>query len=125
MLDSSFVLLVRMAASFEDVVEANEVGLDVGIGVDDAVAHACLCGKVDYDLGVELGKELVDELAVGDVAFDKTEAGILLELCQAFFFEANVVVVVHIVDTYYFGSFYLFVDGLNEVATNEACGSSY
>ena len=125
MLDSSFVLLIRVAAGFEDVVEADEVGFDVGIGVGDAVAYACLCSKVDYNLGPELGKEFVDELAVGYVAFDKAKARVLLELCQTFFFEANVVVIVHVVDAYYFSTFYLLVDGLYQVATNEACGSCY
>ena len=111
MLHSSFVMLIRVAAGFEDVVEADEVSLDIGIGIGDTVAHACLCSKVDYNLGLELSKELVDELAVGYVAFDKAEAGVLLELCQAFFFEAYVVVVVHVVDANYFCSCHLLVDG--------------
>ena len=125
MLYSSFVLLVGVAASFQNVVEADEVGFNVGIGISDAVAYTCLCGKVDYDLGVKLGKEFVDELTVCYVAFDKAETGVLLELCQAFYFEADIVVVIHVVYSHYLGSVYLLIDSLNKVTTNEACYSCY
>lgn len=39
-IDQMFHLMV--AARFEDVVKSDEVALDVGIGIGDAVAHACL-----------------------------------------------------------------------------------
>ena len=58
-----------MAAGFEDVVEAYHVGLDIGIGVLDAVADSCLCGKVYYDVEVILGKKGIDGGFVSDVAF--------------------------------------------------------
>ena len=32
-----------MAAGFQDIVEADEVGLNIGIRVGDAVPHAGLC----------------------------------------------------------------------------------
>ena len=41
------------AAGFEDVVEADEVGLDIGIGVGDAIAHTSLGCEVDNDLGIK------------------------------------------------------------------------
>ena len=36
-----------VAAGLKDVVEANEVALDIGIGIGDRIANACLGGKVD------------------------------------------------------------------------------
>ena len=60
-----------MAAGFEDVVEAYHVGLDIGIGILDAVADSCLSGEVDYDVEVILGKEGIDGGFVSDVALDE------------------------------------------------------
>jgi len=60
-----------MAAGFEDVVKADDVGLDVGIGVVDAIADASLSGEVDDDVEMMLGKEGVDEGAVSDGAADE------------------------------------------------------
>ena len=56
------------AAGLEDVVEADEVGLDVGVGVGDGVADAGLGGEVDDDVEVVVGEEFVDGGFVGDVA---------------------------------------------------------
>ena len=44
-IDQMFHFVV--AARLEDVVETDEVALDIGVGVGDAVAHACLGGEVD------------------------------------------------------------------------------
>lgn len=66
-------LFVGMAAGFEDVVEADEVGLDVSIGVGDAIADAGLGCEVDYNLRMVFGEDAVDEGAVGDVAADEGE----------------------------------------------------
>ena len=59
------------ATGFEDVVEAHDVALDVGVGVLDAVAHACLGCKVDHDVEVVLLEEAVDERLVGEVSLDE------------------------------------------------------
>lgn len=83
-----------VAAGLEDVVEAHEVALDVGIGVGDAVAHACLCGEVDDDAWLVLLEDAVDGLLVGDVFLE--ECPVASEgcyLCEPFFLEAYVVVV--------------------------------
>ena len=60
-----------MTAGFEDVVETDEVGLDIGIGVGDAVTDSCLSGKVDCNVYVVVGEDLVDEGLVGDIALNE------------------------------------------------------
>ena len=60
-----------MTAGFENVVETDEVGLDIGIGVGDAVTDSCLGGKVDYNVYVVVGEDLVDEGLVGDITFNE------------------------------------------------------
>ena len=56
---------------FEDVVEADEVRLDVGIGVGDAVADTGLGCEVHHDIEVIVFEEFIDSLFRGDVAFDE------------------------------------------------------
>ena len=60
-----------MTAGFEYVVETDEIGLDIGIGVGDAVTDSCLSGKVDYNVYVVVGEDLVDEGLVGDITFNE------------------------------------------------------
>ena len=123
-----------MAAGFEDVVEADEVGFDVGIGVSDAVADTGLGGEVDDDIELVLCEEGVDEVAVGDVASDKGPglslalpmgARDLLNFLKALFLEADVVVVVHIVDADNLGGGIVAKEELDEVAADEAGGAGH
>ena len=64
-------VVVGMAAGLNYVVEADEVGLHVGIGVGDGIADAGLGVKVDDYLGAEFAEEAVDEGFIGDVAPDE------------------------------------------------------
>ena len=94
-----------MSASLKDVVEANEVALDIGIWIGDAVADACLCGEVDHHIEVILVKEFINHRFVGDVAFHKHPfiraiRGICVQVLQPVFFQSHIIVVVHIVDTH-------------------------
>ena len=126
-----------MAAGFEDVVEADEVGFDVGIGVSDAVADTGLGGEVDDDIELVFGEESVDEIAVGDVASDKGpglsrrgsrrahELRDLLDFLKALLLEADVVVVVHVVDADDLGGGIIAKEELDEVAADEAGGAGH
>ena len=57
-----------VAAGLEDVVEANEVALDVGIGVGDAIADARLGSEVYHDVELVLIEEFVNQRFVSNVA---------------------------------------------------------
>lgn len=57
-----------MPTRLEDVVEANEVRLDVGIGVGDAIANTCLGGEVDDYIEVILLEKAIDSCLIGNVA---------------------------------------------------------
>ena len=60
-----------MAAGFEDVVEADDVGLDIGIGILDAVTDAGLGCEVDDNIELPFGKEVVDKGLVGNVTLNE------------------------------------------------------
>ena len=60
-----------MAAGLEDIVEANHVGLDIGIRVLDAVADASLGSEVHNDIEGILSEESIDGGLVGYIALDE------------------------------------------------------
>ena len=45
-----------VATSLENVIEPDDVRLDIGIGICDAIAHASLCRKVDHNIEAVVGK---------------------------------------------------------------------
>ena len=66
-----FAFLGASAAGFEDIVEADEVALDVGVRVRDGIADAGLGGEVHDDGEVVLFEQAVDGGLVGEVRFDE------------------------------------------------------
>ena len=62
------------AAGLQDVVEAHDVALDVGVRVLDAVAHSRLGREIHHDVEMVFGKKTVDEVAIGDGALYKCPA---------------------------------------------------
>lgn len=108
-----------VAAGFEDVVEADEVGFDVGVWVVDTVANAGLGGEVDDDVRLVLGKQLVDGGFVGEVAFDEGEVFEAFEFIEAGSFEIGVVVRVEAVETDDFSVGIFCAEALGEVAADE------
>ncbi len=63
-----------MPARFENIEEANEVGLHVVLGMGEGVAHAGLCGEMDHALGPVLVEQPINGRLVGEIAFDEGEA---------------------------------------------------
>lgn len=88
-----------MTAGFEDVVEADEVRFDIGVRVGDGVAHARLRCEVDHDLRLVLLEDFVNEHLVCKVSFDKSVILKLLEHRKASFLDANIIIIVHVVQT--------------------------
>ncbi len=123
MCDAVLPVVVAVATGFEDVVEADEVAGDVGIGVGDAVTHPCLCCEVDHNVGLVRAEEIVYGGAVGEVATHEEKVGVLRECLKSFLFQAHVVVVVHVVDADNGGVWRGGEQPLSEVGTDEACGS--
>ena len=118
-LDARLPVVIRVAAGLEDVVEADEVRLDVGVGVGDAVAHPGLCSQVDHYGGPVVGENLVDGGLVGNVAANEREARVG-QLAEAIRFERHVVVVVHVVDADNGGRLGVGQQSADEVGADEA-----
>ncbi len=60
-----------VAAGFEDVVEADEVGFYVGVRICDGIPYAGLGGEVDDDCWFVFLEDFGDEGFVGEVSFDE------------------------------------------------------
>ena len=85
-------------AALQDVGEAGEVGVHVGHGVLDGVAHPGLGGQIDHPLGLVRPEGGGDALPVLDVQAQVGEAGMRQGAGQAGLLEAHVVIVVEVVD---------------------------
>jgi hypothetical protein len=91
------VLDAVVPAALENVQRADDVGIDVGVRVIDAVADAGLGGEVDDALRAHLGEQPLHAGSVGEVQFGKGEAGLTDELGEPVLFQFNVVVGIEIV----------------------------
>ena len=91
-IDQMFHLVV--AACFEDVVESDEVALDIGVGVGDAVTDACLGGEVDHYGYLVFGEDCLHGCLVGDGGVDEGPVALQrLYLLQAFNLDVDIVVI--------------------------------
>ena len=83
-----------VAARLKDVVESDQVALDIGVGVGDAVAHACLGGQVD-DYGYTVVREdVLHSGLVGDGGVDEGPVALQrLYLLQTFIFDIDIIVI--------------------------------
>ncbi len=89
----------RVAATgLDDVREADQVAARVRAGVDERVADAGLRGEVQHAVEARVGEQPRDAVGVGDVELLEAEAGQRLELRQPVALQADVVVVVQVVD---------------------------
>ena len=94
------MLHAEVPAGLEDVQEADEVALQIGIRVRDAIADARLGGEVHDLIELFLGEERIDGSLVGDVQ----AAHIQSERLAAPFLQTDVIVVVEVVDADHFVS---------------------
>ena len=83
-----------MATRLEDVVESDEVALDIGVGVVDAVAHACLGGEVNHYRYLVFGEDCLHGCLIGDGGVDEGPVALQqLYLLQAFILDVDIVVI--------------------------------
>ncbi len=87
-----------VAAAFEDVGEADDVALDVGMRILQRVADAGLGGQVDHLVEFLGGEQGLHAWAVGDIELDEAEVGMAGQAGQAALLERHFVVVVKVVE---------------------------
>jgi len=110
-----------MAAAFEQVDETHHVALDVGVGVFQRIAHPRLGREIDGAVEALGGEQRFHRLALRHIHLDEAEAGKRLELLDAGFFQADVVVIAEVVDADHFGP--LFQQALGDMHADESGGA--
>lgn len=88
------MLHLVVSARLEDVVESDEVALDIGVGIGDAIAYACLGGEVDHYCYLVFGEDCLHDGLVGDGGVDEGPVALQrLYLLQAFILDVDIVVI--------------------------------
>ena len=87
-----------VAAAFENIDEADEIAVDIGMRVQQGVAHAGLGGKVDDLVEFLGGEQRLHAGTVTDIQFDEAEFRVFGQSLEAAFLEADVVIIVEIVE---------------------------
>ena len=91
-----------VAASLEDVKEADEVTLQIGARVLDGVTDARLGGEVHHDVEAVLSEQALDEGGVAQVTAHEGEAALCIGLAQhaqAGVLDTGVVIAVEVVES--------------------------
>ena len=113
-----------MTACFKDVVETDEVALDIGVWVGDAVAHACLGGEVDHYGYLVFGEDCLHGCLVGDGGVDEGPVALKrLYLLQAFILDVDIVVVGDAVDADHLDVLHIVKKTLYKVAADKTGGA--
>jgi len=92
------MLNAGVPASFEDVEKADDVAVDVHVGILEGVAHARLSRKVNDALRPFAREEIRYPASVGDIELYEPESGVRREPREARLLQGNVVVVVEIIE---------------------------
>ena len=87
-----------MAAAFEHVQEARDIGVDISVRMVERVADAGLRGEMNDALGLLRGEDRLDHLLLGEVGLDEMESVAALEPREARLFERDIVIGAHIVE---------------------------
>ena len=88
-------MLHRMVpAGFQHVEEADDVGVDVGPGMVDAVAHARLGRQIDDNIRGGFPEQFFHHVTIGDVALHKRELRELPQDRQAALLQRRIIIII-------------------------------
>ena len=62
-----------VAAAFEHIGKAGEIGVDIGVRIDQRMAHAGLRGEMDHVGKTVLLEQRGDAVAVGEIELDEAK----------------------------------------------------
>ena len=91
-----------VAATLQDVHEADDVAVNVGVGIGQRIANASLGREVDDTLGLEVGERLLQRGTIFQRGAHERETVLRRQSRQSRFLERRIVVVVEIVITQHF-----------------------
>ena len=87
-----------MSAPFQYIGESHDICIDIGMRVSQWIAHSGLRRHMDHPDWFLLTENCRYGISVFNTAFDKFEIVVVYQLVEARFFEANVIIIVKIID---------------------------
>ena len=104
MLYSFCAIIIGMTTSFQNVVEADQVGFYVHIRIANGIPNASLCSEVYYDIRFVVMEDGINQQFICNVSFYKSPCGIWVFLCpflnfrQTPLLDRDIIVIIHVVD---------------------------
>ena len=92
-----------VAAAFQNVKEADDVGVNVGSGIVNAVADSRLSRQVHHQLGFKLCKNPGQGRCVRQILTHKSKLGETLQNFEAAFLQAHIIIIIHIIQAQHGG----------------------
>lgn len=92
------MLYLVVAAAFENIGKADDIAVDIGVRVLQGIANAGLGSQVDDLVEFLGGEQCFHSDPVTDIEFDEAEVGMAGQPGQPAFLEADVVIVIHVVE---------------------------
>ncbi len=90
-----------MPAGFQNVDKADQVAVDVFIGLIDTIADAGLSGEIDNDVEIPFCEQVVQRGFVADVDRFEVKSGMFQQLLEPGLFQIRIIVIVEAVDPRY------------------------
>src|SRR5262249_11975558 len=95
------MLAFRVPAPLKHIEEARDIGIDIGVWIDQGMAHAGLRGEMHGGGEPMRSKQIGDRLSVRDVDPRKCELRERLELLDAGLLQVRIVISIEVVDTHH------------------------
>ena len=109
-----------VAAGLQDIVEADKVGLNIGIGISDGVSYSGLCRQIDHHSKLLLLKELFDGSLVSQIGFDEAPVATKrFNLIESFQLDIDIVVIGHGIQSHHANLFHIMKQPFHQVRPDE------
>ena len=117
---------LMIAARLQDIVEAYEITLDIGIRIRDGITDTGLCGKVYNDRNLVLIEDLLHCVLVRNRRVDECPvAAEGLDFAQALVLYIDIIIISYAVYPYDADISYILEKSFNQIAANKAGSSCY
>ena len=88
-----------MAASFEDIEKANDIRINIGTRMVDAVTHSGLSCQIYNNIRLKRFEYAINSFFIRQITFDKGKPWKLMENIQPAFFQRNIIIIVKVIQT--------------------------
>ena len=90
---------IAMAAALENIHKANQIGLDIGVGIFQRIANTGLCRQIDHPVRARVGKNTVHRGSVLNGGAREAEAGMWHEPGESRLFQRDIIIVIQIINS--------------------------